>query len=58
MDKKFYSFRITPENIDYLIGGSKRAQEDPDKRRILKNLYFEGTNISEQTKNKLKKVWW
>lgn len=40
------------------MGGVKAAQEDTDKRRILKNLYFEGNNISEQTKNKLKKVWW
>lgn len=51
-------FKITPENVDYLIGGVKFAQEDADKRRILKNLYFEGSNISEQTKSKLKKVWW
>lgn len=51
-------FKITPENVDFLIGGVKLAQDDPDKRRIIKNLYFEGTNISEQTKAKLTKVWW
>lgn len=51
-------FKITQENVDFLIGGVKQAQEDPDKRRIIKNLYFEGSNISEQTKAKLTKVWW
>lgn len=51
-------FRITPENIDFLMGGVKVAQEDLDKRRILKNLHFEGENISEQTKKRLTKVWW
>lgn len=51
-------FKITPENVDYLIGGVKFAQDDPDKRRILKNLHFEGNTISEQTKKRLTKVWW
>lgn len=58
MDKKIHSFKITPENVDYLVGGSKSAQEDPDKRRVLKNLHFEGQFISEQTKRKLKNIWW
>lgn len=51
-------FCITLDNVDYLIGGAKTIKEDADKSRILKNLYFEGNNISEQTKKKLQKVWW
>lgn len=51
-------FKITLDNVDFLIGGVKLAQDDPDKNRILKNLYFEKGEVSEQTKSKLKKVWW
>lgn len=51
-------FKITPENVDFLISGRKAIEEDPDKRRVIKNLYFEGYNLSEQTKKKLKQIWW
>jgi len=51
-------FKITPDNVDYLIGGVKVAQEDPDKSRVLKNLFFEKGEVSEQTKKKLKQIWW
>lgn len=55
---KKQGFKITTENVDFLIGGVKSAQEDPVKRRIIKNLHFEGKFISEQTKKKLTQVWW
>ena len=55
---KKQGFKITPENIDFLMGGVKATQDDPIKKRIVKNLYFEGQFISEQTKQKLTQVWW
>ena len=51
-------FKITPDNIDYLIGGVKVSYDDTDKKRILKNLFFEKGAVSKQTEEKLKKVWW
>lgn len=55
---KKQGFKITPENVDFLMGGVKAIQEDPIKKRIVKNLHFEGQFISEQTKKKLTQVWW
>ena len=55
---KKQGFKITPENVDFLMGGVKAIQDDPIKKRIVKNLHFEGQFISEQTKKKLTQVWW
>lgn len=51
-------FKITPENVDYLIGGAAAIKADEHKSRVIKNLYFEGNKVSQQTKERLKKIWW
>lgn len=51
-------FCITKDNVEYLIGGAKEIQSDLDKKRVIKNLYFDKGACSTQTKNRLKRIWW
>ena len=51
-------FRIDKTNIDFIFGKTNaKSYKDKNKVQIINDLYFK-KELSQSTKNKLKKVWW
>jgi hypothetical protein len=51
-------FRIDKTNIDFIFGKTNaKSYKDKKKVQIINDLYF-NNELSEKTKDKLKKTWW
>lgn len=55
-------FRIDNENIDYIFGYRSsniyKDRNEPKKHRVLKELYFSPSKLTNKARYLLKGLWW